>query len=93
VVGEIRKTENPVHGVKRDCSPRKTAKTTPVVCTTETVMLPSDAAARLKNGSCEDDEPSQNTNRAAAYPRVSAPSLTHLRGKAAIASSETLLGS
>jgi hypothetical protein len=56
-------------------------------------MLPSDAAARLKNGSCEDDEPSQNTNRAAAYPRVSAPSLTHLRGKAAIASSETLLGS
>jgi hypothetical protein len=44
------------------------APITPAACTTETVMLPSDAAARLKNGSCEDDEPSQDTNRAAAYP-------------------------
>jgi hypothetical protein len=32
---------------------------TPAACTPETVMLPSDAAARLKNGSCEDDGPSR----------------------------------
>ena len=42
------------------------AKTTPCACTTETVMLPLDAASQLKNGSCEDDEPSQVSNRAAA---------------------------
>jgi hypothetical protein len=33
--------------------PAKTAQATPCACTTETVMLPSDAASRLKNGSCE----------------------------------------
>ena len=37
----------------------KTAKTTPGACTTGTVMLPSDAALRLKFGSCEDDGPSR----------------------------------
>jgi len=43
---------------------------TPAACTTETVMLPSDAAARLKNGSCEDDGPSKDTKCASAYPRL-----------------------
>ena len=48
--------------------PAKTAQATPAACTTETVILPLDAATlrpvglraggRLKNGSCEDDEPS-----------------------------------
>ena len=32
--------------------PAKTAKAAPTACTTETVMLLSDAAARLKFGSC-----------------------------------------
>jgi hypothetical protein len=45
---------------------RRVAPIKPAVCTTETVMLPSDAATRLRNGSCEDDEPSQDTKRAAA---------------------------
>jgi hypothetical protein len=51
-------------------------------------MLPSDAAARLKFGTCEDDAPPEIRS---ALPRiqgrVGAPSLTHLRGNAAIASS------
>jgi hypothetical protein len=45
-----------------------------------------DAASRLKFGSCEDDEPSQDSNRTTAYARVGAPSLTHFRSNAAIAS-------
>jgi hypothetical protein len=32
--------------------PAKSAQATRAVCTTETVMVPSDAAARLKIGSC-----------------------------------------
>ena len=35
------------------------AKITLAACTTGTVMLPSDAALRLKFGSCEDDGPSR----------------------------------
>jgi hypothetical protein len=37
--------------------PAKTDRTTLAAWTTETVMLPSDAALRLKFGSCEDDAP------------------------------------
>ena len=50
-------------GMTRRHLPAKTAQATPCACTTETVMLPSDAASlrpvglrargRLKNGSCE----------------------------------------
>jgi hypothetical protein len=36
---------------------RRFAPIKPAVCTSETVMLPSDAATRLRNGSCEDDAP------------------------------------
>ena len=52
--------------------PAKTAKAAPTACTTETVMLLSDAAARLKFVSCEDDEPSQGFEsrcRAAVHAR------------------------
>jgi hypothetical protein len=58
---------NPSHHPSQQASSR--IPITPAACTTETVMLPSDAAARLKNGSCEDDEPSQDTKRAAARKR------------------------
>jgi hypothetical protein len=66
----------------------KTAKTTPGACTTGMVMLPWDAATRLKFGSCRRmDPPKLRIAPPRIQGRVGAPSLTHLRGNAAIESS------